>query len=392
MRPPNLLMVLNMSTAKHGATESYLCGIAQMHARTGGRTVVALTGCSDPIRALFADAGAPVEIVDLNTSNTERLEQLRPVVRRHEIDVAVLNFFGLAQPVPIALRLAGVPHVVFVDDLSGNATFRSTVHRLVVRSRIRLNTLACDRVVGVSDWVRRRDVEAYGVSRKRACTVYNGVHPGEATEDEARALRRELGVAPDQPVVLGVGQLIPDKGFDHLTEAVARVRRTRPEVRMVIVGGPGPNGGDFPERLRALAAERLGDAAHFAGIRSDVRAFMAMADVVAVPSVWEEAFGFVVTEGMITGNAVIGSRVGGIPELIRDGETGLLAPRGDDVALAAAIERLLADEPLRARLGRAARVEARARFTAERMVREMLEIAYDVSGYVHPDWISASAA
>ena len=382
---PTLMMLLNMGTTKHGGTEEYLCEVARIHGRSGGRTVVALQSCSDPIRALLEDAGAAVEVLGEMDIGADFMRRATQVVRRHGVDVAVLNFFGLAQPVPLALRAAGTPHVIFVDDLSGDGRFRSRVHAFVGRARIGLNALACDRVVGVSDWVRRRDVTCYGVPEARTRTVYNGVHPGIATPEEGLALRDELGIPADAPVVLTVGQLIPEKGFDHLLVAVARLRAAYPDVRVVVVGGPGPGGGDFPERLRTEGHALLGPAAIFPGVRSDVRRFMAMADVVAVPSVWEEAFGFVVAEAMITGNALVASRVGGIPELVKEGVTGLLVPKADPDALSDALGRLLADPALRTRLGEVAMVEAKHRFSSRRMVTEMLALVDEVTGFQRPD-------
>jgi glycosyltransferase involved in cell wall biosynthesis len=109
------------------------------------------------------------------------------------------------------------------------------------------------------------------------------------------------------------------------------------------------------------------------GRRNDVPELLCAADVLLVPSRWFEAFSLVLAEAAACGTAAVASRVGGIPEVLLDGETGLLVPPGDPPALLEAATRLLADDGLRARLGAAARRRAAAAFCLERMVTATLD-------------------
>ena len=149
-----------------------------------------------------------------------------------------------------------------------------------------------------------------------------------------------------RPYVAAVGRLVPQKGFDVLLEAFARL--DAPEVDLLIAG-------DGPERRRLEALrERLGLGArvHLLGVmdRATVASLYRGARLVACPSRWE-GLPLVCLEAMASGRAVVASRVDGIPDAVSDGDTGLLVPPEDPVALAGALRTLLADGPRRERLG-----------------------------------------
>lgn len=163
--------------------------------------------------------------------------------------------------------------------------------------------------------------------------------------------------------VIVVANLRSEKGHDVLIEAAVDVLRRVPDVRFECVGG-----GPEHDRLRALAASRgVAHAFTFAGHCDDVPRRLAAADAFVLPS-RSEAFPNAVLEAMAAGLPIVASAVGGILELVDDGRTGLLAPAGDPGALAAALLRVF-DDPARAHaLGRAARADAEARYSFDRMV------------------------
>ncbi len=159
---------------------------------------------------------------------------------------------------------------------------------------------------------------------------------------------------------------LPDKGLDHLITALGEIRTPF----RAVIAGQGP----AETWLRAKTrAEGLGDRVHFTGWLDSggVETLYARADLVVCPSVWDEPFGLVGIEAMAHAKPVVAFRVGGIPEWLEDGVTGFLVPRKDTSAMAAAIERLLQDPPLRERLGQAGRVTVRERFNRERHVGEL---------------------
>jgi len=193
----------------------------------------------------------------------------------------------------------------------------------------------------------------------RITVIHPGVPPPPPAEDSA-ALRARHGI-PEGALLVGlVGRLTPPKGQHHLIDAVARLAGAGRDVHALLVGHPMDP--DYPRRLRRLA-EGLGVAGriHFQDFHPRPQALMAAMDVVVLAS-REETFGLVLPEAMRTGVPVVGTDAGGVPEIIDDGESGLLVPPEDPPALAAALARLQDDPALRARLAEAGRREADARF------------------------------
>jgi glycosyltransferase involved in cell wall biosynthesis len=155
----------------------------------------------------------------------------------------------------------------------------------------------------------------------------------------------------------------PYKGFHVLLDAVRRLRQQGREDVVLALCGEGPQLPELREQARPL-----GEQVRFLGRRDDVPQLLGGATIAVVPSLWEEAFGLAVAEGMAAGVPVVASRIGGIPEQVEDGQSGLLVPPGDADALAGALLRLLSDPEERTRLAAQGRERARNHFSIERTV------------------------
>jgi colanic acid/amylovoran biosynthesis glycosyltransferase len=221
--------------------------------------------------------------------------------------------------------------------------------------------------IAVSEFIRGKLLER-GWPEERVVVHYIGV--------DTERFRADPGV-PREPVVLFVGRLIETKGVTHLIAAMREVQTGVPEAELVVVGG-GPLRGDLERQAResGVRARFLREIAP-----ADVRAWMNRARVVCMPSVTAsdstvEAMPIVALEAQAMGVPVVGSRSGGIPEAVVDGETGLLGPEGDRAALAAHLEALLTDAALWQRLSTAAVARVRERFDLHRQTAR-LEDLYD---------------
>jgi len=197
----------------------------------------------------------------------------------------------------------------------------------------------------------------------------NGVGGGPfnaVTDEDARSGRRALGIEPGAFVAALFGRFHSWKGQQVLLEALALV----PGVHALFVGAALFGEEEF-ERSQHAQAGRLGvaDRAHFLGFRSDIAPLMRAANVVVHASILPEPFGRVVVEGMLAGRPVIATRAGGVPEIVRDGETGLLVPPNDVAALAAALRTLRDDPALAAAIAARGLAHARQQFTVGRMVQ-----------------------
>jgi glycosyltransferase involved in cell wall biosynthesis len=177
-------------------------------------------------------------------------------------------------------------------------------------------------------------------------------------------LRAAFGIAREAPVVLQVGAIDPRKGQQITLQAAARLRRDWPSARFVFIG---PDGGGLAHgpalRGSALATE-LKAVVHWSGAREDVAQLLPWATVAVLPSL-DEPFTLAGLEAMACGVPLVASNVGGFPEMIEDGVSGVLVPPGDDAALAQAVGELLADPERRAALGAAARARVLAEFAPE---------------------------
>jgi glycosyltransferase involved in cell wall biosynthesis len=267
----------------------------------------------------------------------------------------------------LAARSLGIPYVstIHVTDWEATAA-RDRVRRGLIASVRR--RLAAE-VVTVSD-AARASLLAAGLDRPdHVRTIHNGV-AAERARGAGSRIRGELGIGSDEVVAAQVSVLRPGKGHAVAAEAVARLRERHPKLRLVVAG-------DGPARAEAeRALEALGGAGILLGHRPDVMEVLDAADVLIHPSE-ADAFPTAVIEAMAAGLPVAATRVGGIPEIVADGETGALVPAPAVAAeLAAALEPLVADADLRARMGAAGRARYEREFTVETWARRTREL-YD---------------
>jgi len=202
--------------------------------------------------------------------------------------------------------------------------------------------------------------------------VYNGLDPGPyASPVDPLAVRLKAGLPVNAPLVGCFGRLTEGKGQALLLEALTRL----PRVHVALVGGAIMGESGYEAELRRRA-EQLGVAArvHFLGHREDVPALMRAVDVVVHCSTEFETFGRVIVEAMLSERPVVATKIGGVPELMEDGVNGLLVPPKDPAALAAALDRVLTDDALAARLASAGRERALRDFTLDRVVREVTRV------------------
>lgn len=245
------------------------------------------------------------------------------------------------------------------------------------RKRILFNRMflrRCDRVVAVGESVRRALVDNEGIARRRIELVYNGIDLRRYSHPRDRdGMRAALGLADGDFAMVQVARL--DALKDHLTavRTIAEVRKELPAVRLLVVG-QGPE----EAAIRAeIAARGLEAHVRLLGLRQDVPDILAAADLFLLTSV-SEGIPLTLIEAMAARLAIVSTNVGGVPEVVLDGTTGLLAPARDERALAAAVLRLAGDANERRRMGAEGAERAWAQFDErqmnaayERLYREM---------------------
>jgi glycosyltransferase involved in cell wall biosynthesis len=258
---------------------------------------------------------------------------LRIAALARRLDVDLIHSHGLnAHPeVALAGRIARRPVVLDLHDIVVPG-----MGRRILDEAARL----ADAVIANSK------ATAATLTRGDVRIVNPGVDTTRFTPGPAdAAVRAELTADPTAPLVGILGRVDPEKGIDVVLRAVA----TLEGVHAVVVGAPNVADESFAVELRALGADLLGDRCRFTGARDDVPAVLRSLDVLVNAS-RAEPFGRTVLEAQASGVPVIGTASGGIPEFVTDDENGLLVPPGDPALLAAAIARVVSDEPLRTKL------------------------------------------
>jgi glycosyltransferase involved in cell wall biosynthesis len=212
--------------------------------------------------------------------------------------------------------------------------------------------------------------------------VYNGADLVSFDPERVRGcVRRMYRIGPDEVVLGFVGRIVAWKGIDTLLSAMEHVLARRKDVVLVVVGGSPQRSLNLLDHYRRKVANgRYSGRVVFTGFRTDVRPYLKDMDVTLVPSVAPDPCPRSVIESLALGTPVVGSAIGGVPELIRDGYNGFLVKPNDDVGLAETILRVIENRELRQRMGSAARVSAVQRHDAVEVARRVQTIMFEALG------------
>ena len=215
----------------------------------------------------------------------------------------------------------------------------------------------------------RQIVLSDGIPGHRTVTVHEGIDLDRIAAAPRSELHHELWLPHDAPLVGNVAALVPHKGQRHLVDAAGLVLPKQPDARFIIAG----EGELRPALEHQIRQHHLEKHVILAGFRPDILSLHKAFDIFVMSSV-TEGLGTSILDAMACGKPVVGTTAGGIPEVVSDGETGLLVPPRDPEAMAAAITRLLSDRSLRERMGAAGLARVRELFSAETMVKNTLDV------------------
>jgi len=242
------------------------------------------------------------------------------------------------------------------------------------RLLVRVINWPMSRVIGVSDYNYRCLTTLDVLPADRFERIYNSVDLSRVSESAEASARFRLryAIPSSRKLVTQVSWIIPEKGIPDLLEAARRVLAEEDDFQLVLVGD-----GSHMDVYKQLATEKgLGDHVTWAGLVHDpfAEGVYDAADIVCQVSRWQEAFGWVIAEAMAYRKPVIGTTVGGIPEIIEDGETGFLVEPGNTRQIADQLLFLLRDEAVRQQMGDAGRNKVNNKFNLKTNVARLLEI------------------
>jgi len=280
--------------------------------------------------------------------------------RRHRIEVAHSHEFAMAVYGAWASWRAGIPHVI---TMHGGRYYAGRLRR---RLALRAAIAASGRTVAVSRSLASQLSRDLWIRRSRVTMIANGVR---YVRPDRVTLREELGLGPDDRLVVSIGNLYPVKGHCHLIEAVARLATAHPTVHVAIAGR-----GGLLESLTVQARDRgVAGRIHFLGLRADVAAVLEAADLFVLPSL-SEGLPLALLEAMFARRPIVATDVGEVATALAGGEAGALVEPGNPSALTAAIDSLLSDPNRAARLADAAVHRAAAEYDVAHMVRRYAEV------------------
>lgn len=354
----------------HGAT-TYFLGVLPRLRNAG----VELTTCflrerHEAAEALESEGVCPF-FLNRSKWDLRAYSDLLELIRQRDVDlVHAAGMKGILLG-RLAARAANVPAVIHLHDTAPPGRLLGALQRSLADS-----TTLC---LTISRAVARCATRDFGIPPGRVRTLYNGIDlkgtlPVEASE-RARvraSVRRELDLPEESAVVGIVGRLVPEKGHKVVIRALESLQGVPPPFRLLVVG-------EGPERAACeglVARNGLGEMVRFTGHRTDVPRLLLAMDVLAVPS-HREGLSYSILEAMAAGVPVVASRVGGIPEIIRDRENGLLVRPGDPEALAVALRELSGSSSLRESLADRGRSTAEE-FSVERHMEGLLAIYREV--------------
>ena len=372
---PTLLCVANFASNTGYAwdfIEGLYAKVGDELASRGVRTLVSYPKMRGFPRPLEGSNASPVEL-DFGVSSLPQLRATLRFIRANNVRTIYMTDRDACSPAYPLFRSAGVRHIVMHDHTSGERSEPHGARRIAKWMYTRIPGVAADDIICVSDYVARRQVAVGRVPPRRVKRVWNGI-PVSAPSGDTGELRDIAGASTDQPLVVCCCRADEVKGVKHLLRAfdiACRALEQKGVRPALIYIGDGPQRGEL-ETIRSSLASR--DSITFTGYRQNATALLGEADICVVPSIWQDALPLGVLEPMASGKPVIGTSVGGIPEMIDDGVTGMIVPPGDAAALAAALVRLLQDPELCRAFGAAGRKRVAQHFTPEEQIRTLTAI------------------
>ena len=258
----------------------------------------------------------------------------------------------------IAGYLTGIPIIISsVRVMGGEKKYFHYVEMIT--------SFMVDHYVAVSESVQRHIIDKSRISNEKISVIYNGVNIKSQDNAYEQNAKTPFKIENEDRILMTVGRLHKQKGHCYLIQAVSKVRKEFPKVKLLITG-EGEEENNLKKLVKALD---LTNEVVFAGLRSDIEGILPMAELFILPSLWE-GLPNALLEAMAAGKPVVATKVGGIPEIVVHGETGILIPPRDTDALAIAIIDLLQNRLKAKDMGEAGRIRAGKCFSIYKMIEK----------------------
>ncbi len=321
----------------------------------------------------FSNSDVEIDFVPVRGySDVSSMVALSKFFQSHKVDIVHVHL-GLDSFVgTIAAKMAHLPVIMSVHfDQPNYMSYGLLARRFWNLCQIAKNK-SISRFLPITQNVANELMHREDVPAEKITVVHPGIPVFEAEKAFRSQVRKELGASEDDVVLIGVGRLQPEKNFDCLVQAIAEVKQ-RDNLAVWIAG----DGSQKDEIASLISALNLNSTIRMLGYRSDVKKLLAAADIFVLPSK-AEPFGMSAVEAMMAELPVIGTHGPGLGTIVDDSVTGLLVPPDDAAGLARAVEKLVGDSQLRAKLGQAGNARAISIFSSDNMAEKITDIYRDV--------------
>ncbi len=319
-------------------------------------------------RSAFKSIGGLIALIVQTPISICRISRL---IRKVRPDLIHSNLSVLFAPA-LAARLMRVPHIWHIRETYAEFGFFWKLYQ-------RFMAWGAARIVAVSTPIADQFEET---RRNKVTVIHNGFPKAEfdpVPHERVQEFRDRFGLK-DELIVGLVGRIkFIRKGQEYLVEAAAQLKERFPKVKYLLIGSPFPGNEEHLTRLQELI-EKLGveNSVIYTGDVEDIKAAYSAMDVSVMASGLPEPFGGVTIESMALGKPVVGTNIGGTPEQIEDGVTGILVPPRDPEAMAGALSRLLEDKVLREKMGKAGRKRFEENFEFDPFYEKILKVYEEV--------------
>lgn len=361
-----LLLVVTQS--EFGGAQKYVHSLAT-RLPTAEYDILVVCGPGGPLVPRLRATGVAVTALDplvreLDPARDWRaFRQLRAIIRSWRPHIVHANSSKAGLLARLAAKMCGTPAILYTAHGFVLSEPLGRLTRAIYWCAEKVGAVVGDYTIAVSEWDRRLALRYRLTTPGKIVTIHNGIEPLPPDGVTPAPLREDLGLSAGEPLIGSVANFYPTKGLTHLVRASALVHREVPDARVVLVGD-GEEGSALRGLVRDLGLEEV---VRFLGRRDDVDRILAGLDLFVLSSV-KEGLPFALLEAMRLARPIVATRVGGVPEALRDGDAGIVVEPGDERAMASAIIRLLRDPAEARRLGCAAGRRVAEEFSREQML------------------------
>ncbi|NQT23548.1 MAG: glycosyltransferase family 4 protein [Candidatus Omnitrophica bacterium] len=312
-----------------------------------------------------------IDVLSMENGTFSFYYSLYKLIKRHRPVMIHLSFYPIFSFSTFYIYIFGCRKIIFSDRISGSLNKKNEIKKLLVTIKNIFLMKLIKKIICVSQYVLNRDKMIPGIDASKLTCIFNGVNLNRFNPTlKMSANRRDFNVNKDDFVVSTAAHLISVKGIDYLIKAAASLIEQHKDMIFVIAG----EGQEKAELESLVMALGLGHKVRFVALRNDVEKLLSLSDVFALPSVWQEANSWAISEASACGVPVVATSVGGSPEIVKDKVAGILVPPKDHSAIAGAIDFLYKNKEARKNMSAKAAENAKKYLNLERMVAETIKV------------------